>query len=256
MKVLSQEDSDDLRQYLLGNLSEDRRELIEKQLLTDGNFHEELEVAEDELIDEYLSGNLSEQERRQFEKTFPSTNERQHKIQFAHSFNDFLTSNPREEREASFGVLPAPNSTLRIITGILFLTVILLLGGIWFVNRPQQEQLPEVQPIVIVVVPGATSLTNTQVTRLSRPKPNLTVHVQIEINISDYPKYQIELVRETESLLKSEPLNADKTNGRYVVNVPIDSSLLEVGDYGIKLSGIPESGEPEFKDQYHFQVIQ
>lgn len=260
MKVLSLEESDDLRRYLLGDLSEERRELVEKQLLSNRDFHEELEAAEDELIDEYLSGKLNEQERGQFEKVFPSTPERHQKIQFSRSFNDYLkthsASEPQEEIGATLGVLPAPSSTLRIITGALFVTLLILVGVVWYVNKRQAEKQPEVQPIVITVAPGATKTTGNTVTQLARPRPNLMVHVQIEINISDYPKYQIELVREAESLLKTDPMPADKTNGRYVVNVPIDSNLLEVGDYGIKLSGITDSGEPEFKEQFLLQVIE
>lgn len=259
MKVSNQETSNDLRLYLLGDLPEERRELIEQQLLIDRDFLEELEVAEDELIDDYLSGELSEQERLQFEATFPSTPERHNKIQIARTLRDYLKSKsesgPQEKRESTLGVLPAPNSTVRIITGILLVTVIVVVGVLWHFNNRQSVNQIDVQPIVITVA-STTKAPETHVTKLPRPKPNLTVQVQIEINISDYPKYQIELVREAESLLKTEPLLADKTNGRYVVNVPIDSNLLEVGDYGIRLSGIPESGEPEFKDQYHFQVIE
>ncbi len=260
MKVLSQEDSDDLRRYLLGSLSEERRELIETKLLSDRDFHEELEAAEDDLIDEYLSGKLSEQERQQFEAIFPSTPERHHKIQFSRSFNDYLkthsASDPQEEREATLGVLPAPSSTVRIISGVLFVTLLLLIGVVWYVNKRQPVKQPEVQPIVITVAPSAKKPAGNTVTQLARPQRNLMVHVQIEINISDYPKYQIELVREAESLLKTDPMPADKTNGRYVVNVPIDSNLLDVGDYGIKLSGITDSGEPEFKEHYYLQVIE
>lgn len=260
MKDLRQDESEELRRYLLGQLSEERRELIERQLLTQPDLHEELEAVENELIDEYLSGKLSEQERRRFETWFPSTPERHDKIKFSQSFKEFVksqsTSNPQEQGESSLGVLPAPSSTVRVITGLLFLILVLVGVVAWLLNVRQIDKAPEVQPLIITVAPRATKPVGTHVTQLSRPQPNLTVQVRIEINTSDYPKYQIELVRATESLMKSEPLHASKTSEGYVVDLPIDSNLLEVGDYGLRLSGIPDSGEPEFKEQYHFQVIE
>ncbi|HEV7799236.1 MAG TPA: hypothetical protein VGO73_13840, partial [Pyrinomonadaceae bacterium] len=55
-------DKNAVRQYLLRQLSDGDQRTIEQRLLTEDDLFEELEIAEDELIDEYLAEELSEEE--------------------------------------------------------------------------------------------------------------------------------------------------------------------------------------------------
>jgi hypothetical protein len=55
------------RQYLLGTLSADEELRVEEGFIRDDLNFEQLEIAEDELIDAYARGELSPSERRQFE---------------------------------------------------------------------------------------------------------------------------------------------------------------------------------------------
>lgn len=59
-------------QYLLGNLSEEDRNRLEERYFLDDAAFEELELAEDELIDRYVRSELSSQEENQFEKLLES----------------------------------------------------------------------------------------------------------------------------------------------------------------------------------------
>lgn len=73
----------ELRKYLLGLLnSEAEREAIELQLLEESSLLEELEAAEDDLIEDYLDGGLSPGESEAFEDNFILTKERRAKIRF------------------------------------------------------------------------------------------------------------------------------------------------------------------------------
>jgi hypothetical protein len=56
------------RQYLLGKLSEADARGIEDEYLTNDKAFEEMEVAEDEIIDAYARDELSREDREQFEK--------------------------------------------------------------------------------------------------------------------------------------------------------------------------------------------
>src|SRR5688500_20133118 len=58
--------------YLLGSLPEEERTRLEQQFFSDDQVFEELEIAEDELIDGYVRAELSTDDRRQFEKLLVS----------------------------------------------------------------------------------------------------------------------------------------------------------------------------------------
>lgn len=72
-----------IRRYLLRQLTDDAQERIEQRLLTEEDVFEEVEIAEDELIDEYLAETLSQEERQTFERDFLANPERRQKLRFA-----------------------------------------------------------------------------------------------------------------------------------------------------------------------------
>ena len=81
-----------LRQYLLGQLGDDGREEIEKDLLTNDELFQELLVIEDEIIDDYISGDLTAINRAAFESHFLSTPDRHDQLKFGRAFSRYLSS--------------------------------------------------------------------------------------------------------------------------------------------------------------------
>lgn len=81
--TLNAEDHNELRQYLLGDLTQEARQRVEQRLLTENNFLEELLLGEEELIDDYVGGDLSDEDRLKFEQHFLSTPERHRQLRFA-----------------------------------------------------------------------------------------------------------------------------------------------------------------------------
>lgn len=59
-----------LRGFLLGDLSEAKREAIEARFLADSDFSSQVEVIEDELIEGYLRGELSAGDHQRFEAAY------------------------------------------------------------------------------------------------------------------------------------------------------------------------------------------
>jgi CHAT domain-containing protein/Tfp pilus assembly protein PilF len=80
-----------IRQYLLGQLSDDVREQVEKDLVTDDEIYQELLIAEDEMVDEYLDGKLTESDRLAFETHFLATPDRQESFKFGRAFRRYVT---------------------------------------------------------------------------------------------------------------------------------------------------------------------
>jgi CHAT domain-containing protein/lipoprotein NlpI len=143
MKV---EDNDvkELRDYLLGALGDEGQERVEKRMLGEDDFFEQVLVAEDELVDDYLEGSLSKSERERFEKYFLIAPERRQKLRFAAALRNHVKANgapaPRpavaSERpglwQRLFG-MPA----MRLAAAAM---VIILAGaGLWLIIKPESN---------------------------------------------------------------------------------------------------------------------
>jgi anti-sigma factor RsiW len=81
-----------LTAYLLGNLNPDEQQRLEQRLWIDSSVLDELERAEDELIDNYLEGALSGSEQEKFENCFLAAPERQRKLRFAKALKRYVAT--------------------------------------------------------------------------------------------------------------------------------------------------------------------
>jgi anti-sigma factor RsiW len=112
--TLHLENENELRQYLLGDLTEEARRRVEQRLLTEPDFLEELLAGEEELIDEYVGDELSGDERLKFERHFLGTPERRRQLSFARALSRYVSESEAKEvvvREdaASVPATPAPS---------------------------------------------------------------------------------------------------------------------------------------------------
>ena len=71
------------REYLLGTLSDEESVRLEEEFFADDKTFEEIEIAEDELIDEYLADGLSRTERDQFQKHLLGNSRISERVEFA-----------------------------------------------------------------------------------------------------------------------------------------------------------------------------
>lgn len=76
-------DANNIEAYLLGTLPSELVEQIEKRILTDDAFHEEVAITEEELLDSYVQGRMSEEKRVLFERHFLASPLRKQKLMFA-----------------------------------------------------------------------------------------------------------------------------------------------------------------------------
>lgn len=78
-----------IRRYLLGALTPVERQQVEVRLLIDDEFHEQVGIVEDELIDEYLYGELPENDRRKLGEMLQSGPIQQRKLQLAEDLGSY-----------------------------------------------------------------------------------------------------------------------------------------------------------------------
>lgn len=112
--TLYSENENELREYLLGDLTEEARRRVEQRLLTEPDFLGELIAGEEELVDEYVGDELSDDERLKFERHFLCTKERRQQLSFARALRRYVSESEAKEvvvREEAASVPPTPATT-------------------------------------------------------------------------------------------------------------------------------------------------
>ena len=82
------------KRYLLGTLSEAERDQLEQTYFSDDAEFDEIEIAEDELVDAYVRGKLAGDDRRRFEKLASSSKRLGERVAFARVLSTKTASSP------------------------------------------------------------------------------------------------------------------------------------------------------------------
>lgn len=82
------------KRYLLGTLSEEERDKLEQTYFSDDAEFDEIEIAEDELVDQYVRGKLAGDDRRRFENLASNSKRLGERIAFARVLSTKTVSSP------------------------------------------------------------------------------------------------------------------------------------------------------------------
>ncbi len=140
-----------MRQYLLGELAPEARELLEERLLTDKDCYEHLLLLEDELVDDYVRGALPNGEKERFDSYFLTTAERRQKLGFARSLRRYVAKvgipGPAPAKEPFFQALVAGWRGLSPALGLSLAAALLIVmaGGVWSLSLLQKAGALEQQ---------------------------------------------------------------------------------------------------------------
>lgn len=89
-----------IRQYLLGELSEEEREQVERRLLSDEEFYQQVLIAEDELVYDFVCDELPAQEKMSFRQHVLPIPERRQDVKFARALRKYVSENAPRVVEA------------------------------------------------------------------------------------------------------------------------------------------------------------
>jgi len=251
-------EGDELRRYLLGNLSESARERLDRRVLNEAEINEEIQATEDALIDQYLGGKLNSEERKQFESYFLLPKERQQKLHFGRTLLRYLESlssnktiqDVNKSSLVRFRLGPRP-----VLVASLVVVCLAVLSALWLINQRRIKTGSNGQTLAITLGPGSSRANDGRVQRIGVPASYGTVEVQLEMGSNEYPRYEVEFLKERQSINTYKSLEAQNKNGRLVLVLVIPAQLLEPGDYTFKLSGATNSGQIEYQDEYQLRVI-
>lgn len=256
------EDHQEIRRYLLGNLSGEDQQRVEERLLTEQGVFEELLFAEEELIDDYVTDDLSDEDRTKFEQHFLSTPERHQRLRFAMTLSRYAANSPEkvsmaeasinDAKERSLGPAADPtwaerfrafgnSQTWVARVGVASLvTVVVIAGAWWWLLRPPTPQnfatitltitagdrAQGAQPVKIKVPPASTAL---------------KISLQLPDGMSAAAGYRVELLDNNGETKSVEIAGRDAQS----VSVIIPAAQLTRGQYALRLYITKADGREE-----------
>lgn len=189
--ALNTDDQAQIRQYLLGKLSEAEQEKIDERLMVDDELFDEFEASKDELVEEYQAGDLGHTEREWFESHYLASAEGRQRYALLLTM-DHLAKRQRRSVHVPLPV-PKPNFFKRIqqfataqpwAFGIAASVVIVVMVGFIAIRLNSQPQVKvfdatltnvnvkrsgvEGPPPTTIQLPANTTQVNL---RLQLPKP-------------------------------------------------------------------------------------
>ena len=258
----------EIRRYLLGGLDEGARQGVERRLLTDEDFLEELLFAEEELTDQYLKEELSEDERRDFEGNFLSTPERRRKLRFAKALGRYVSENSSANLAVADESRPlrqsadAPTFSERVRafwgaqgralrTAAAFAALVLVVGVAWlFVRSPAPRTFVTINLSPAAVTRGGGGV-GPEAVRLAPDADALKVILSLPGGAAEGSRFGVELGDEQG---QTERLEAERLDAR-TLSVVIPASRLKRGRYALKVIETGTDGtEQRTSDNYLFNV--
>lgn len=252
--------------YLLGGLSPERQTELAELIHNDAQLQEELLAIQQELYDQHLAGNFTADEQQYFQTHFLSSKSGQEQLHFARLFQNYRDNHTRAE---SFAVrVPAPTPPVtapppwfanlhRSPASVISMVVVAGLLAtliVWVSVKKSSTTHTTATTVPALTLSAGSTRSGGGIRVLPAPAKNDKVKVELELTKSDFKKYKTQLFRENEALESQEELPIYSKNTHYVVPVIFTGYLLTPGDYQLRLSGVPDSGQPEYIDSYTFRV--
>jgi len=244
------EDQGSIRRYLLHQLTGEEQQQIEQRLLTEDDVFEELEIAEDELIDDYLRRRLSEVDRKRFEEKFLATPGRQQKMRFSRSLSRYVrTTDSLEKNQIPSSLAFWNTNNLNRVAAAAVAVAIVVAGIFWFSPQPT----PPALATFTLTISNSTRGEGPQVTKVTLP-PNVEVlrlRLDLPETTSQPTNYRVELLTEKGT---TQTLPIAGQDARSVV-VDIPAAQLSHTQYALNVSAIKADGtEQRLSGSYYFRV--
>jgi methionine-rich copper-binding protein CopC len=262
---INSENHEEIRQYLLGSLSEEIQQRIEERLMTESSFLEELEVCEDELIDDYVNNELDADNRSRFESHFLCAPGRLQKLKFAMALGRYvsLSSDTVETELPDNQVLVKPadptwterlsaswNAQSWAFRSVLTVAVIAIIAVALWLSLPRTPSSFVALTLSISASDRAEGTTATRVT-LPLAADALRITLKLPEMSSTSSGLRVELMND-KGVIK--PLGIEGLDAQSVT-VVIPADQLDRGEYALRLFVIKSDGaEQRVNGNYFFTV--
>lgn len=240
-----------IRRYLLGQLTEDQARVIEQRLLVEGEFREELESEEAELVDDYVADQLNEAERQQFGEKFLTSPERQQDLQFARVLNRYVASHPVQKKQrvnlSPWQNWESQSWVLRLAAGIVAVAIIGL--ALWFAIP--RASSPEALATIHLTMSAGNRAAGDPIQKLALPSGPLKVVLRLPDGSAPGASYRVKLISADGETRTFEVAERDEQT----VSVVVPARQLKRGVYALKLLNLNADGtEHPFNGSYLFAL--
>jgi len=249
--ALNNHDQAQIREYLLGNLSEAEQEKIEERLMLEDGLFDEFEVSKDELVEEYRAGELGQAERTWFEEHFLASAEGRQRRAFAVAMDCLrqpahieqtkpqpeLHDEPRRtifERLAAF--VKRQPWAVATVTAVIVLAVVF--GGMRFSSRGGGQTFNATLTTSALKRGGEGPLPD----KLHLPPHTNKLQLGLELPkpAAAGTRYRAEL----DDRVKTKPVELVSSDPQSVT-VLIPAELIPRGEYSIQLTITPPDGSTQ-----------
>jgi len=259
--TINNNQKNEVKKYLLGQLEEADEERLELRLLTDSAFCEEFDTIVDELTDEYVGNEIQGEERKRVEQYFLTSAERQNKLKFAAELLE-RAEIERGGHSAGGEVQPvaAPSRgiierlrlfwegqsfSLRVVTAVASLIIVV---GLVMLLIPANRTSGTYALLNLTIGTTDRSSEGSQIksVRLEPGSPGIRIALSLPDQMPQAKTYRVELLDEQQSA-RNLPIT-ERTAHSLVVTIPANE--IKRGSYIIRLYG----NEQRIPGSYFFTV--
>lgn len=248
------DDQKRIRGYLLGQLSDDERQVIEERIFTDPAFLADVQMIEEELLEDYVFKILPPDEAEKFANRLLVSPDQKRRLETTTALKEFSDAAAKKAFfRTGWGLAIA--ATLIIAVGI----------GIWIRRATSLERT-----VAALNVGGESSETQSDFRvelsdlrfrsepgqdvveeRVTIPAQTSVVQLRLPVDSAAYRAYEVTLIREPDSPLftLSDRQPIDSANRKMlIVRVPAD--VLTPGEYRLALKGMTADGRVDDLGSY------
>ena len=239
--ALFDHDTETVRKYLLGQLTDEQQQVFEQRLLTEAELTQEFEVTSEELVDEYLGEGLTQKEAEWFEQHFLASPDGKRSQEFATSFHRYISHNPVETRKGTWAERLAAfwkNQAVPVRAVAALALVIVVVGGIFWLAR---TPAPQSFATITLRSSSITRSGDVEVASVKFKEDALRINLILESPAASGIRYRAELIDGRGQIRTLEPIRQDAQS----VELEIPSTWLTSGQYAINLSTISSDNTPQ-----------
>jgi hypothetical protein len=247
--ALTDHDQLNIREYLLGKLSDEDQQAIEERLMVDDELFQELEISKGELIEEYSAGELGQNEHEWFGSHYLASEEGSERRLFAAALDTVGRQQPTPEPPGLFDRIRTFFTQKTPLVGLATAGVIAAVAiGLWINSTTPRNSLAIT--LTSSTIKRSISESQYQTITLKPDVGELRVSLTLPESAKNAAKYRVEL----DNRSKTKSLTPSGFDGNSVL-VIIPAQQVPDGLYALTLYAIKSDGnEQAMPGQYYFEV--
>ena len=260
MSIIINEDKNEVRRYLLGQLEEAEQERLELRLMTDPSFTEEFDTIVDEIADQYAGDELKGDERKRVEQHFLASAERRQKVHFARE----LMERAATERGVKRVAPPVPavgffesvrafwrSQSVSLRTSMAMAALVIVVG-LGFVMRSVIFPTSGTDALLALNITTADRASGAEVQSVKLEPGTPRLRIELKLPDQSSQNYRVELLDEQQ---RTRNLSIEERTGQSIV-VAIPANEIGPGSYIIRLYAVnPDGSEQRVRGNYFFNVL-